>query len=108
MNVRDQSTRRPADAKKTITKVLGELDHDQRESVVSTCKNFSIESEKKFASVKVAAGRGRNHLKGRPRKKADIWDAGGGGKCLARPGRPRDEHHVWHGHGRLSKGDSTK
>lgn len=38
--------------------VLGMLDHDQRESVVSTCKNFNIESEKKFALVKVAAGGG--------------------------------------------------
>lgn len=74
--------------------VLGMLDHDQRESAVSTCKNFSIESEKKFALVQVAAGRGRNHLKDRLRTKADIWDAGGGSKCLARPGRPRDEHHV--------------
>lgn len=40
--------------------VLVMMDHDQRESLVSTCKNFSIESEKKFALVKVAAGGGKS------------------------------------------------
>lgn len=52
--VNAKTSRREAET--TNYEVLGMLDHDQRESVVSTCKNFNIESEKKFALVKVAAG----------------------------------------------------
>lgn len=89
----------PVDAghNRQITKYYVCWDHDQRESAVSTCKNFNIESDWKFASVKVGTGGGKSHLKERLRTKADIWDAGSGTKGLARPGRRRDEHHAGNG-----------